>query len=274
VATKHKPSQQDIDRLDLALHYQNPAASPLPQGLAADAAYESFLRGAGLDYTQAQTKALQDISAVRAQYATAVSREPQQYQADRRQINADLGDRGLWFSGERVTDLNRARVQHEQRLQDLASARAQGIQTARQNLGSRVGELARSNADAVGQLQGRISANQNQDKYINAIRQANSGGSSGGGGGFTIDIGGGTLPSSGPAPSPVQQMRPFPQQQAGETRNDYFGRLNPVEKMQLASFIYQVTPGQKDPQAALNNWLNASTAPMGQVSMAQKGINY
>lgn len=253
-----KPSQADLDRWRLATDpsYRNPGTAALPSDLKADSAYLAFLRGMGMDYATAQAVALQHIAAARATYATNIQRDPQLYQQERRGVNDALGDRGLWFSGERLTKLNETRVNDQNRRQDFATAQAQGISDAETQLRQQVSALGRSRAEQVGALQGRQSALSNQDRYIAAVRAAAGGGGGGGGGSFTFS---GPAPGApGPAPGGRQAAPGFPVYTPGTSRIAYFNGLTQPQQMQFAAFLHGVTPNSTDPLNTLNDWLGIS----------------
>jgi hypothetical protein len=270
-----KPTQAAIDHFRLTHDpmYRNPGTATLPAGLKADAAYLGFLRGMGFDYATAQAVALKNITAARGQYATAVQRDPAQYEQERKTINdAALGPNDYWFSGQRLSELNKARVNDTNRLHDFATARAQGISDAETQLRQQISGLARGRAEQVGALQLRQSNVANQDKYIAAVRAAaQSSGGGGGGGGLTLTVPGGAGPVGKPGDVAGNVAGPpapaFPVYHPGTSRQAYFGGLTQPQQMQFAAFLHGTTPQSKDPLSTLNTWLGAGVPRQGLPSL-------
>lgn len=147
---------------------------PLPQGTAADPTYLAFLRGMGMDQATAWATAVQHVAAVKAQYQTAVSRDPQQLHDELRQTNQPYSDGGAWWSGGRLADVAETRTKDQQRLADLKTAETTGISSEQDQLRSTLEQLARNNVDQIGALQQRSDTQNSQDQYIRALAAASN----------------------------------------------------------------------------------------------------
>ena len=288
------PTQAEKDKWDLALHYHNPATDQLPPGLQADSTYLAFLRGLGVDYTTAQAAALQNIAAARAAYAGNVETEPLRRQQEIRGVNDALGDRGLWFSGERLTKVAEQRTASQERLAQYAAAQADAIRAARQGLASTIAQENMQRAEQVGGLQQRTDQRHNTDAYNRALANL-AGGGGGGGGGFSY--GGGTLPGTGAAPTPAPHAaaaparppspsnpyagfasnndlrnyflavgntaaaaavpvpnNPFPSVHPNMDRAASFNSLNPQQQMEFAGFLHQNSQANISDPTQLLKW--------------------
>lgn len=246
---------------------QNPLNEALPTGLHADPVYLAFARGAGYSFTNAAEQNLAAIAAARAAYNTAASRLPDELKQAQIGTDLDAGERGVFSSGARLVDENHNRVINQQHGQDLVSARSGAIAQANSTLAQAIAQIARERADAVGSLQDRITQHANQDRYIAAIRGANSGGGGGGGGvSFSLPNPGAGLPGP-PAPAnPAAAAgggnalipRTATYAQPGQTVNAYLAS-DPV-----AHYVYGLAGPQQQ------NWLtfmqkaypNADFAPL------------
>lgn len=252
---------------------RNPMGQPLPAGMHADSTYAAFLRGMGMDYTTAFNTAVQSIAQTRAQYATAIQRDPNVYAHERKDVNDSMADRGVYLSGERLTKLNDARVNDVNRRNDFATAQAQGIAGAEDALRQQVSALARNRVDQQGALQARHDQVNSQESYINAVRQAaiqsaqiaasaarGAGGGGGGLGGFSLGAPGAPAGGGG-AGAPAAD--PFPEYHEGTSRVAYFNSLSQPQQMQFAAFLHGVTPNSKDPLTTLNGWLGVQQGVQG-----------
>lgn len=150
------------------------ADQALPDGLVADPTYLAFLRGMGMDRTTAWTTAIQHIAATKAAYKTAVTRDPQILKEDQRQTDVGYSGHNNWFSGGRLADEAQNQVEDQQRLQDYSTTQATALSGIHGDLQNQLSQLARSNADQIGELQARRDAQLNQDKYIKAVGVANA----------------------------------------------------------------------------------------------------
>lgn len=147
----------------------------LPAGLPTDPTYAAFLRGAGMDARTAEATALSHIAAIRAQYRTNVQRDPAVLQQDLENTDNGYLSNGDFFSGHRLVDENKNQVADQQRRQDFSTAEATGISGERTGLQQHLSDLARQNADQIGQLQQRHNDLVNNDRYIQAVNnQANA----------------------------------------------------------------------------------------------------
>lgn len=147
---------------------------PLPEGTVADPTYLAFLRGMGMDQTQAWSTAIQHVAALKTQYQTAVSRDPEQLHDELRQSNAQYSGGGNWWSGQRLTDDAEVRAHDQERLADLRSGLATGVSGEQDQLRSQIEQLARQNVDQIGALRQRSDEQHNQDAYIQAVARANT----------------------------------------------------------------------------------------------------
>jgi hypothetical protein len=148
---------------------------PLPNGLPMDPTYASFLRGAGMDARTAEATALSHIAAIRAQYRTNIQRDPAVLKQDLENTDNGYLSNGDFFSGHRLVDENKNQVADLQRRQDYSTAEGTGISGERTALQQHLSDLARQNADQIGQLQGRHNDLINNDRYIQAVNnQANA----------------------------------------------------------------------------------------------------
>lgn len=217
-APKSDPGTQFLE----ALAKQNPANTPLPAGEHADPTYLAVLRGMGYQFNQAVNVANSQMAQVRATYATQAQRLPEQLQQAQEQTDTGLLDRGAFQSGERLVRETRNRVANQEQGQDLLSARAAGLTGAQATLQSSLADLAKQRADAEGELVGRTQAQNNQDKYIAAVRGAASS-SGGGGGSVAVSVGGGGAPAT-PAPAtPAGSAN-----QSSAARAQTFGTAQPI----------------------------------------------
>lgn len=198
-ATKPDPGTQFLQ--DIAA--DNPAATPLSDGLHTDPTYAAFLRGIGYSYSDSVQKAMQQMTAARTTYDTQVSRLPEQLHQAQEATDTGLMDRGVYNSGERLVRENRNVVADQQTRQDLATQKASALSAAQGGLQSAIADLARQRADAEGDLQNRQEQRVNQDKYIAAVRGAASGGGGGGGGNVNLTLPGAPGPGGALAPKPA-----------------------------------------------------------------------
>lgn len=147
---------------------------PLPEGTAADPTYLAFLRGMGMDQQTAWSTAIKHVAALKAQYQTAVTRDPEQLHDELRTSNANYSGGGNWWAGQRLTDDAEVRTHDQERLADLHSGLATGIAGEQDTLRGTLEQLARQNVDQVGALRQRTDEQHNQDAYIRAVAQANT----------------------------------------------------------------------------------------------------
>lgn len=147
---------------------------PLPEGTVADPTYLAFLRGMGMDQQSAWSTAIQHVAALKAQYKTAVSRDPAQLHDELRTSNANYSGGGNWWSGQRLTDDAEVRAHDQERLADLRSGLASGVAGEQDTLRAQIEQLARQNVDQIGALRQRGDEQHNQDAYIRAVAQANT----------------------------------------------------------------------------------------------------
>jgi hypothetical protein len=143
------------------------------------------------------------MSQVRATYATQAQRLPEQLQQAQEQTDTGLLDRGAFQSGERLVRETRNRVANQEQGQDLLATRASGLTGAAATLQSSLASLAQQRADAEGSLQDRVQQQNNQDKYIAAVRGAAQSSGGGGSGSISVSVGGGAPPAP-TAPAPAQ----------------------------------------------------------------------
>jgi hypothetical protein len=227
---------------------KNPLNDTLPSGLAADPVYLAFARGAGYSFNNAAEQLLSQVAAARAAYNTGAARLPEQLKEALQGTNNAAADRGVFSSGERLVNVSRDRQANQNAYADLASTRSTAISNAQSQLQSAISQIARDRADAIGALQDRNTQRANQEKYIAAVRGANSGG--GGGGSVSLTLP--SLPAPGPAQPPGRAGGNAQGPNAGQTVNQYLAdsataqhvyRLAAPQQADWMKFMQAAYPG-------------------------------
>lgn len=176
---------------------RSPTRQQLPGTLpAADSTYLAFLRGVGLQQSEAISAMQRNLSAIQQRFSLARSDVERQGVEAREDIDRAHLARGAYRSGTRLEDVARQRAVESRSLARLRAEESSAIAGQQTDLERRLADLARQRAEQDAELVERHERRQAEQRLQDLQRNLISGGA--GGGGSVFFTGGTPAPAAPP----------------------------------------------------------------------------